>query len=137
MTLQTFALLAITFWLILGAILSLAGTIGLLKFNDSMTRLHAPTKVGTVGVGALLLASMIHAYLNGDGSMHELLIMSFLFVTAPISANFIAKVNMHRGSCETPPPPRKDNSWATLDTPAEDGAETGPQEDINTKIMPN
>ena len=137
MTLETFALLAITFWLIVGAIFSLVGSIGLLKFNDSMTRLHAPTKVGTVGVGALLLASMIHAYLNGDGSMHELLIMSFLFVTAPISANFIAKVNMHRGSCETPPPPRKDNSSATLDTPAEDGAETGPQEDINTKIMPN
>ena len=38
-----------------------------LKFNDPMTRLHAPTKVGTVGIGALLLAAMIHSYFIGEG----------------------------------------------------------------------
>ena len=85
----------------------LVGAIGLLKFNDGMTRLHAPTKVGTVGVGALLLASMIHSYTYGEGSMHELLIMAFLFVTAPISANFIGKVHIHKNTCETPPPPAR------------------------------
>ena len=71
-------------------------TIGLLKLNDSMTRLHAPTKVGTVGIGSLLLASMIHSFVVGEGSLHELLIIAFLFVTAPISANFIAKVNLEK-----------------------------------------
>jgi len=123
MTLETLAVLTIAFWLLIGAIFSLVGSIGLLKFNDSMTRLHAPTKVGTVGVGALLLASMIHAYVFGGGSMHELLIMAFLFVTAPISANFIAKVNVHRKSCETPPSPAKDSTWATLNVPAEETAD--------------
>ena len=89
--------------LLIGAGFALVGTIGLLKFNDPMTRLHAPTKVGTIGIGALLLASMIHSYTFGEGSLHELLIMAFLFVTAPISANFIAKVNIHKGCCETLP----------------------------------
>ena len=93
------------------------GVIGLLKFNDSMTRLHAPTKVGTMGIGALLLASMAHSLLLGDGSMHELLIMAFLFVTAPVSANFIAKVNIHARSCETPPSPPRDDTWSTLNAP--------------------
>lgn len=93
------------------------GVIGLLKFNDSMTRLHAPTTVGTMGIGALLLASMAHSLLLGDGSMHELLIMAFLFVTAPVSANFIAKVNIHARSCENPPSPPRDDTWSTLNTP--------------------
>ncbi|MCL4165616.1 UNVERIFIED_CONTAM: hypothetical protein GTU68_002616, partial [Idotea baltica] len=50
-----------------------------------MTRLHAPTKVGTVGVGSLLLSSIIYNGVFSDGAIHELLIMVFLFVTAPIS----------------------------------------------------
>lgn len=120
MTLEILATYVIAFWLLVGAIFSLVGSIGLLKFNNSMTRMHAPTKVGTIGVGALLLASMIHSFAYGDGSFHELLIMAFLFVTAPISANFIAKVNMHRRSCETPPPPLRDETWSTYDVPEAD-----------------
>ena len=120
MILEIIATLAIAFWLLIGAIFSLVGAIGLLRFNDSMTRLHAPTKVGTIGIGALLLASMIHAYAFGEGSMHELLIMSFLFVTAPISAIFIAKVNIHRRSIDAPPSPPRDGTWSTLNVPQAD-----------------
>ncbi|WP_324753693.1 Na+/H+ antiporter subunit G [Roseovarius sp. Pro17] len=111
---------AVAICLIIGAAFSLIGSIGLLKFNDSMTRLHAPTKVGTVGIGALLLASMIHSYLTGYGALHELLIMAFLFVTAPISANFIAKVNLHRRDCDMPPAPPQDETWSTLNVPEAD-----------------
>jgi len=114
---ETIGTYATAICLIVGAAFALVGAIGLLKFNDGMTRLHAPTKVGTVGVGALLLASMIHSYTIGQGSFHELLIMAFLFVTAPISANFIAKVHIHKTTCETPPSPPKDDTWSTLDTP--------------------
>lgn len=106
--------------LLIGSGFIIIGVIGLLKFNDPMTRLHAPTKVGTIGIGMLLLASTLHSFAMGDGSVHELLIMAFLFVTAPISANFIAKVNIHRGVCETPPAPPHDDTWATLETLEED-----------------
>ncbi|MEM9433154.1 MAG: monovalent cation/H(+) antiporter subunit G [Pseudomonadota bacterium] len=109
--------------LLIGSGFILVGVIGLLKFNDPMTRLHAPTKVGTIGIGMLLLASMFQSYSIGEGSFHELLIMAFLFVTAPISANFIAKVHIHRATCETPPPPPKDETWSTLDVP-QDPSET-------------
>lgn len=120
MTLQIIGTVAVAFCLMIGAIFTLVGAIGLIKFNDSMTRLHAPTKVGTVGVGALLLASMINSYISADGSLHELLIMAFLFVTAPISANFIAKVNIHRQSCQQPPSPPRDDTWSTLNVPEAD-----------------
>lgn len=108
---------ATIFCLILGSGFILVGSIGLLKFNDGMTRLHAPTKVGTIGVGALLLASMIHSWTFSEGSIHETLIMAFLFVTAPISANFLAKVNLHRKSCKMPPDTSADETWSTLNVP--------------------
>lgn len=117
------ALYAVIFCLIVGSLFTLISAIGLLKFNSSMTRLHAPTKVGTIGVGALLLASIIYNGVFGEGAMHELLIMAFLFVTAPISANFIAKVNMHRGNCEAPPDLPGDEQWATFALPATDTVE--------------
>jgi multicomponent K+:H+ antiporter subunit G len=81
-----------------------------------------------MGIGALLLASMTYAYTFGDGSLREILIMAFLFVTAPISANFMSKVNIHRKSCEIPPEAPQDQVWSTLVKRDEDAA----QKDLKT-----
>tara|TARA_B110000908_G_scaffold168366_1_gene223130 strand:- start:786 stop:1175 length:390 start_codon:yes stop_codon:yes gene_type:complete len=116
MTAEIIGLYGAAICLLIGSSFIAVGVIGLLKFNDPMTRLHAPTKVGTIGIGMLLLASIFHSYSLGETSFHELLIMAFLFVTAPISANFIAKVNIHVGACDTPPAPLVDDTWSTLKT---------------------
>lgn len=116
--------------LLIGSGFISVGVIGLLKFNDPMTRLHAPTKVGTAGIGMLLVASMLNSVILGETSIHELLIMAFLFATAPISANFIAKVNIHRRACETPPAPLRDETWSTLISPDTD--ESGEAESVKT-----
>ena len=128
MTITDIASYAISVFLLIGAFFSLVGSIGMLKLPDSMTRLHAPTKVGTMGIGALLLASMTYAYTFGDGSLREILIMAFLFVTAPISANFMSKVNIHRKSCDIPPEAPQDQVWSTLVKRDEDAA----QKDLKT-----
>jgi multicomponent K+:H+ antiporter subunit G len=47
MILENIAVYALVLFLLIGSLFSLVGVIGLLKFNDPMTRLHAPTKVGT------------------------------------------------------------------------------------------
>lgn len=117
MTAEVFGNYVTALFLLIGSGFILVGVIGLLKFNDPMTRLHAPTKVGTVGIGMLLAASIVHSFVLGESSYHELLIMAFLFVTAPISANFIAKVNIHMRACETPPDPPGEEIWSTLDDP--------------------
>ena len=122
MTLHIIATYASAAFLLIGAAFALVAVLGLLKFNDSMARLHAPTKVGTIGIGSLLVASMIQSFNTGNPSLHEVLIMAFLFVTAPISANFIAKVNIHQRSCDTPPAPETDSAWSVLNTSAEDKA---------------
>lgn len=120
MTLPVIATYLIALSLIIGAIFTFVAGIGLLKLNDSMTRLHAPTKAGTLGIGSFLMASMINAFAFGEGSFHELLIIAFIFVTAPVSANFIAKVNIHKRACQMPPSPSIDRTWSTLDVPADE-----------------
>ena len=41
-----------------GAILFMAGTLGLLRFPDTLTRLHALTKVDNLGLGLVVLGLM-------------------------------------------------------------------------------
>lgn len=120
--------------LLLGAGFALIGSWGLVRLPSTMERLHGPTKATTLGLGALLVASVVYFQARlGVWTAHELLISLFLFITAPISANMIAKVHLHRvrvGAISEPdsiagPPPRPsgEGDWATFeaqrrDTPA-------------------
>ena len=106
--------------IVIGGIFGLVGSYGLAKLPDLMTRLHGPTKSTTLGVGAVLIASMIFMLWDqGDLSFHELMITLFLFLTAPITANFIAKSFLHRrGEDKTElPPTGTDFGWASFDLP--------------------
>lgn len=89
--------LMISALLVVGGVFGLVGSVGLAKLPDAMTRLHAPTKATTLGVGGALLASMLYfwAY-QGRFSWHEVMITIFLLMTAPITAQFIAKVQLHQ-----------------------------------------
>ncbi|WP_152221321.1 Na+/H+ antiporter subunit G [Pseudomonas sp. SCB32] len=83
--------------LLAGSLFALLGAIGLYRLPDFYTRLHAPTKASTLGVGGVILASMLYFSIRGEGvSLHELLITAFLFITAPISAHLLAKAAMQQ-----------------------------------------
>jgi multicomponent K+:H+ antiporter subunit G len=112
--------IVITAFLVVAGVFGLVGSFGLLKLTDAMARLHAPTKATTIGVGGVLIASMLHIWMaEGRVSFHELLITIFLFATAPVTANFLAKMHLHRGvPKETLPPTGTAADWATL-TPDE------------------
>ena len=84
-------------FIILGSGFALIGSIGLLRFPDVFTRLHGPTKATTLGVGGVLLGTVVYLIAQGEvGVIRELLITVFLFLTAPVSAHLIAKVALHR-----------------------------------------
>jgi multicomponent K+:H+ antiporter subunit G len=88
--------IAISLFVVIAGIFGLVGSYGLMKLPDSITRLHAPTKATTLGVGGVLIASMLDSMAShGIVSFHELLITLFLFLTAPVTAHFIAKVHLH------------------------------------------
>ncbi|MFO7529153.1 MAG: Na+/H+ antiporter subunit G [Marinobacter sp.] len=93
-----FAEYAIAFLLLLGGAFTLIGAIGLARLPDFFTRLHGPTKATTLGVGAIMLGSVIYFTARGEGiDISEVLITVFLFMTAPVSANILAKAAMHIG----------------------------------------
>lgn len=82
--------------ILFGSALVLIGSIGLVKLPDFFTRLHAPTKATTLGMGSLLIASLIFtSYVTGDLHVQQLLITLFLFITAPIAAHMLAKTALH------------------------------------------
>ena len=85
----------ISIFLILGGCFALVGSIGLARLPDFYTRLHGPTKATTLGLGGLLIASMIYFSSRGEVSLHELLVTMFLFMTAPVSAHLLAKAALH------------------------------------------
>ena len=92
--------------LVAGSVFALVGSIGLVKLSDFYRRLHAPTKASTLGVGGALLASMLVSTAEGRDGFAELLIALFVFVTAPVSANLLAKAGLHlRVPSKAPTPP--------------------------------
>jgi len=104
-------------FLIIGGGFGLVGSFGLIKLADPMARLHAPTKATTLGVGGVLIGSMVYqAFADGTFSVHELLITLFLFLTAPVTAMLISKVHLHQTIRKSElPPTGTDRPWATLD----------------------
>ncbi|MEM8728930.1 MAG: Na+/H+ antiporter subunit G [Pseudomonadota bacterium] len=96
-TLPLWVEITVSLSLVISGIFGIVGSYGLIKLKDTLQRLHAPTKATTLGVGGVLIASMIFFFgQDGKISFHELLITLFLLITAPITANFIAKAYMAR-----------------------------------------
>lgn len=92
--------------LVVGGLFTLIGAIGLVRFGDFFMRLHAPTKATTLGVGGVVIASFFIYLEQGDFALRQLLITAFLFITAPVSVNLMAKAGMHLrvdSKAEVPP----------------------------------
>ena len=88
--------LVVSLSLVVGAAFALIGSWGLAKLPDFYARLHGPSKASTLGVGGMLVASMLYFTVReGAPSLHELLITLFLFVTTPVSAHLLAKAALH------------------------------------------
>lgn len=97
--------LAISALLIVGAAFALVGSWGLAKLSDFFLRLHAPSKATTLGVGCVLIGSALWFGLNGQPSLHELLITLFLFLTAPVSAHLLTQAALKLAPGRRPPQP--------------------------------
>lgn len=108
--------IAIAVLLVTGGLFGLVGSYGLLRLRDPLQRLHAPTKATTVGVGTALIASSLDLALVGDRiAWQEVLVAVLLFVTAPLSALYMAKVHIfQRVDPAALPRPANGSAWATL-----------------------
>lgn len=76
--------------MMVGAIFSLLAAIGILRFPDLYTRLHAATKAGTVGAGFVLLAVAVWAS-DLPVALRAIAGVVFLVLTSPIAAHLLAR----------------------------------------------
>lgn len=103
------AAIPVALLLLLGAGLGLVGSIGLLRLRGFYERVHAPTLATTLGIGSILLASMLFfSVLQTRPVLHELLITVFMVVTTPVTLMLLARAALHRdraeGDPKVPPP---------------------------------
>ena len=76
--------------LLAGAALALAAGIGLLRFPDVLSRMHAATKPQVLGLLLILAGAGIRLYGSVDSWM-LLLVGAFQLVTAPVAAHLIGR----------------------------------------------
>lgn len=76
--------------MLLGSAFCLLGAVGMVRMPDLFTRLQAATKTGTLGVGCIMVGVAVHF---GDLGItaRSVLVVVFLFMTAPIAAHVIAR----------------------------------------------
>lgn len=88
-----------TFWdivtialLATGTCFMLLGGFSLVRLSGFFRRIHGPAMGSTLGIGAILVASIIYHGVHGDAlDPRELLIVIFLFLTAPVSAHLLSR----------------------------------------------
>jgi multicomponent K+:H+ antiporter subunit G len=95
---------------LLGAGLTLIGTIGLLRLDNFYARVHAPTLGTTLGIGCILIASMLYfSVLQSRPVLHEILIAIFVTITTPITLMLLVSAALrrdwHEGSGHVPTQP--------------------------------
>jgi multicomponent Na+:H+ antiporter subunit G len=82
--------------MVIGSIFCLVATVGMLRFPDLYTRLHAASKAGPLGAGLILLAAGIA---SGDVLIfaRSLLGLVFLILVGPVSAHLLARAALKSG----------------------------------------
>jgi len=84
-----------------GTLVTLAGTIGLLRLPDFYTRLHATGKCDTLGTGLILMGLIIFHFVHYSSTplvpIKLLILIIFVFVANPTATHAIVKAAYRTG----------------------------------------
>lgn len=76
--------------LVVGSVLTLLATVGVLRLPDVYTRMSATSKAATLGVGCVLLAGAI-TFREAGISLRAVATAAFLMLTAPVAAHMLGR----------------------------------------------
>ena len=76
--------------LVLGSLFSFVAALGMLRLPDTVIRMHAATKAGTLGTG-LILFGVAFFYADLGITLRALATIIFLLLTAPVAAHLIGR----------------------------------------------
>ena len=89
---------------IFGSVLTLLGTIGLIRLHSFYDRLHTPTLGTSWGVASIALSSMLlFSWLGGRMVVHEAIIAIFVMITTPVTLMMLGRAALHRDRAEKSP----------------------------------
>lgn len=81
----------------MGALFTLLGAVGIIRMPDTLLRLSATTKAATLGSGFMLVVAAM--YFNTlSVNTRVIVIILFLFLTAPVSAHLISRAAYRAGN---------------------------------------
>lgn len=82
--------------MIVGSVFCLVAAVGMLRLPDTLIRMHAATKAGTLGAGCILAAEAVMTADLGT-TLKVAAVIVFLLLTAPVGAHLIGRAAYHRG----------------------------------------
>ena len=99
--LPAWAAIVASMLLLVGAGVTLIGSLGLLRLGTFYERVHAPTLGTTLGTACIASASMItFTVLQSRPVLHELLIIVFVTVTTPVTLMILVRAAVFRDRFE-------------------------------------
>ncbi len=102
-------------FLLLGAVLTLFGTFGLVRLGSFYERIHAPTLGTSWGAGGMVAGSMIiFSAAAARPVLHEILIWAFVTITTPITLMMLGRASLYRDRSGSNPgdlPPEAGAAW--------------------------
>lgn len=113
--------------ILFGCVFILAAGLGMLRFPDFYTRLHASTKPVTLG-GLGIFGGAAIAFAPFGATSRVLLIAAFFFLTAPLSGYMIARAGYLRG-LEPYREPSSRDEWQSCGAGSVDDATGGGYDD--------
>ena len=105
--LPAWAALLTALLVLIGAAVTLIGTLGLLRLGNFYARVHAPTLGTTLGMASILAGSALcFSALEARPVVHEILIAVFVTLTTPVTLMLLVRAALYRdrteGSREVP-----------------------------------
>lgn len=84
-------------FLVLGASLTLIGSLGLVRLRNFYDRIHAPTLGTSWGAGGIIVASIIvFSVSQSRPVLHELLVGLFITITTPVTLMLLGRAALYR-----------------------------------------
>lgn len=88
-------------FVLIGALLTLAGCLGLIRLNDFYLRIHSPTMGTSMGGGLILLGSAVYFSVTQERPIfHEIAIFIFMTLTTPVTLMLLARATLFRDRYE-------------------------------------
>ena len=99
--LPVWAALLTALLVLVGATVTLIGSLGLLRLRTFYARVHAPTLGTTVGMASILAGSALFFSVNDARPViHEILIAVFVTLTTPVTLMLLVRAALYRDRAE-------------------------------------